>query len=499
MRLRWTRRTRWIAVAVVIAVLLGGVGWFWVGSFLPGTYSVMSMGYPDPGGGLPPMNMADMPAMPNMPGQISVADLTDGETAAPDVDITLVARQESVRLASGQRVAGYTLNHQSPGPTIVATQGDLLQVTLINESVKAGVTLHWHGVDVPNADDGVAGVTQDAVPIGGRFVYRFRLNDAGTYWYHSHQDSHVQIPGGLYGALIVQPKVAVAPAAHDVIAALHTYGKLRTVNGSTGVQRIDVPAGTLVRARVIDTDSDAAQVAVTGAAFRVVAIDGHDVNQPTDITRKSVVVPAGGRIDFTFTVPDGVAVRVDLSGGAALAIGPAGSAEAAVSTGVAFGTLDLLSYGSPAPLGFDPSHPDRRFDYRIGQRYGFVDGTPCYCWTVNGHLYPDVPMFEVNEGDIVVMTISNNTGMNHPIHLHGHHAVVLSRDGVPATGSPWWVDSLNVDGSTYVIAFLADNPGIWMDHCHNLPHAADGLVTHLAYIGVTEPYRIGGPAKNHPE
>jgi FtsP/CotA-like multicopper oxidase with cupredoxin domain len=77
--------------------------------------------------------------------------------------------------------------------------------------------------------------------------------------------------------------------------------------------------------------------------------------------------------------------------------------------------------------------------------------------------------------------------------------VVLSRDGVPATGSPWWVDSLNADGSTYVIAFLADNPGIWMDHCHNLPHAADGLVTHLAYIGVTEPYRIGGPAKNHPE
>ena len=71
------------------------------------------------------------------------------------------------------------------------------------------------------------------------------------------------------------------------------------------------------------------------------------------------------------------------------------------------------------------------------------------------------------------MTISNDSGDVHPMHLHGHHAVVLSRNGVPSTGSPWWVDSLNVaDGDTYEIAFVADNPGIWMDHCHNLEHAA---------------------------
>ena len=73
------------------------------------------------------------------------------------------------------------------------------------------------------------------------------------------------------------------------------------------------------------------------------------------------------------------------------------------------------------------------------------------------------------------MTITNDSGDVHPMHLHGHHAVVLSRNGVAATGSPWWVDSLNVaDGETYDIAFVADNPGIWMDHCHNLDHARDG-------------------------
>jgi len=77
---------------------------------------------------------------------------------------------------------------------------------------------------------------------------------------------------------------------------------------------------------------------------------------------------------------------------------------------------------------------------------------------------------------------------------------VLARNGKPATGSPWWFDSLNVkNGETFDVALVADNPGIWMDHCHNLKHARQGLVTHLMYAGVTEPYRVGGKADNEPE
>jgi FtsP/CotA-like multicopper oxidase with cupredoxin domain len=77
---------------------------------------------------------------------------------------------------------------------------------------------------------------------------------------------------------------------------------------------------------------------------------------------------------------------------------------------------------------------------------------------------------------------------------------VVSRDRVAATGSPWWTDTLTVDnGHSYVVAFLADNPGVWADHCHNLPHADQGLLVHLMYEGVTDPFTIGGPAHNHPE
>jgi FtsP/CotA-like multicopper oxidase with cupredoxin domain len=74
-----------------------------------------------------------------------------------------------------------------------------VQVTLTNVDVPDGVTLHWQGVDVPNAEDGVAGVTQDAVSPGQQHVYRFLAEDAGTYWYHSHQVSNAKVRGGLFG------------------------------------------------------------------------------------------------------------------------------------------------------------------------------------------------------------------------------------------------------------------------------------------------------------
>lgn len=86
------------------------------------------------------------------------------------------------------------------------------------------------------------------------------------------------------------------------------------------------------------------------------------------------------------------------------------------------------------------------------------------------------------------------------MHLHGHHLLVLARDGIRATGSPWLVDSLNVEnGESYEVAMVADNPGIWMDHCHNLPHAAEGLMTHLMYEGYSTPFIVGGEHANHPE
>jgi FtsP/CotA-like multicopper oxidase with cupredoxin domain len=192
----------------------------------------------------------------------------------------------------------------------------------------------------------------------------------------------------------------------------------------------------------------------------------------------------------------GSAVRVHIGGATGVLLG-SGSIDPIPRPASA---LDPLAYGTSAALPFDPAAADRVFRYDIGRRAGFVDGRPGMWWTVNGHTYPDLPMFMVAAGDLVRMRISNHSGQVHPMHLHGHHVVVLSRDGVAASGSPWWTDSLNVaDGEVYDVAFVADNPGVWMDHCHNLKHAAEGLVVHLMYEGVSTSYTIGGAARNEPE
>ncbi|WP_329474457.1 multicopper oxidase family protein [Kribbella sp. NBC_01484] len=477
---RW--RGRLVALGIALAVLVP-LGYLWATSLVPGSYNAAEMGYADYGGG-------STDGHAHHHGAMSVKDLTGPTTGTPDVAVTLIARKQKFQLASGETVDGYTLNGTSPGPLIRARVGELVQVTLVNESVPDGATLHWHGIDVPNAEDGVAGVTQDAVPVGGKFVYRFKAEQAGTYWYHSHQVSSDEVKGGLFGAIVIAPS-----APGEVVAAIHTYNGKRTINGRTGSGRVDLPAGTTARVRVINTDNAILRVGLLGTPYKVVAVDGRDVHGPSSVTA-AYPLAAGARVDLEAVVPAGGMRLVAGAAATSLGIGP-GDAPTGELPGE---TVDLLTYGTPAPLGFDPARADRNFEYRIGRRPGFLDGKPGLWWTINGHKFPDVPMFMVAEGDIVRMTISNTSGQAHPMHLHGHHAVVLSRNGVRATGSPWWIDTLEVGNKeTYEIAFVADNPGLWMDHCHNLPHAAQGLMTHLMYEGITTPYRIGGDASNTPE
>jgi FtsP/CotA-like multicopper oxidase with cupredoxin domain len=494
MRRRAGRLRKALPLLAALAVV-APIAWMWASSFTPSVYSASDMGYVDDGGAPLPAGAHDHHEGSGGADRagVPVASLTGDVSGPADVSVTLVARQERFRLASGEEVDGYTLNGTSPGPTLHVPQGGLLEVRLVNESVAGGTTLHWHGVSVPNADDGVAGVTQDAVPVGGTHVYRFRPGRAGTFWYHAHQLSHDQVERGLLGALVVDPPgtPAAVPAA-DVVALTHVYAGKRTVAGRTGDVPVDAVAGRPVRVRLINTDNGPVRVWVDGGPYRLLAVDGNDVHEPGPVSGSAVEVTAGGRADLEVVPQPGAAVRVEVGGSAALLVGPPGAPAPAASR-QPDSVLDLLHYGTPAPLGFDPAAATRTFRYAIGRRPGFVEGRPGLWWTVNGHLFPDVPMFTVVRGDVVHMVISNTSGEVHPMHLHGHRMVVLARNGAPSAGSPWWTDSLNVgDGETYDVAFVADNPGIWSDHCHNLKHAADGLVVHLMYAGVTPSYEIGG-------
>ncbi len=485
------RRRRW-PVVVAVAVALAGATWIWSASLLPASYSMASMGYADHGGG---------PASSAGPGGhdhghtgsgIPITQLVPDPDRPADVRVDLVARAQRVSLPGVPEFDGYTLNGTTPGPTIRARAGELVEVRVTNDNVRDGITLHWHGVDLPNGMDGVAGVTQDAVRPGGSYVYRF-VAQAGSYWYHSHQVSHPQVSGGLLGALIVADADA-RPATVEVPALVHFYGGLRTINGVPGQLRFPAAVGSTVRVRVINTDQGPMPAWVTGAEFRVVAVDGRAVNRPRAVRGQAVLITAGGRADLELRVPAGGA-RVELAG-ASVALGDAGAPSGPAPRQF----VDLLHYGTPLPPAFDPQRPDRSFDYRIGRRFGLLNGRPGAWWTINDGIFPAVPMFVVRRGEVVRFTVSNASGEVHPMHLHGHHLLVLARDGVEATGSPWWVDSLNVEnGESYQVAMVADNPGIWMDHCHNLPHAAEGLMTHLVYEGYTTPFVVGGDHANHPE
>jgi len=498
-------RVRRVAAGIAVASVfgLGAMGW---SSTLLGEYSVMDMDGGDAGHVHGSRDSGGFPS-----AGVSVAGLTADPLRPADVRVELVARRQAIDIPGGRSVQGYTVNGTSPGPTIRARQGDLVEAVFINESVAAGATLHWHGIDVPNSADGVAGITQDAVPLGGRHVYRFTADDAGTYWYHSHQVSHEQVEGGLLGAVVIDPAPSAAgkpanPYETDAVALLHVYGGQHTLNGRVQDGHVTAEPGSTARIRVINSDQGTAAV-WSAASVRVLATDGHEVNGPAAVDGKKVLIPAGGRLDVAVQAPAYGSARLHVGGARSISVGGPAPGEAVAGKDPAgpparqpSETLDLLAYGAPVPAGLNTQSPDRTFDYVIGRRFGLIDGRPGNFWTINGQLFPDVPMFHVREDDVVVMRVINESAEVHPMHLHGHHVLVLSRDGTPASGSPWWVDSLDVHpGERYEIAFLADNPGIWSDHCHTLPHAVDGLVAHVMYEGITTPFTINGSRGNQPE
>ena len=190
-------------------------------------------------------------------------------------------------------------------------QGDDVEVVLGNEDVEQGVTIHWHGVDVPNAEDGVAGVTQNAVLPGERYTYRFRAEQVGTFWYHTHQVSSKEVKRGLFGVLVIEPRTS--PPGADLAVAVHTFDGIPTLSGDDSSGRQKIAAGTPVRLRLVNTDSFGHSLTVSGTPFRVLAIDGTELNEPTELANVSLPLAAGGRFDVGFVQPPR-SVRIALEG-----------------------------------------------------------------------------------------------------------------------------------------------------------------------------------------
>jgi len=455
-----------------------------------------------------------VPARKGAMSTVSVASLTGPGAAAHVRTFTLTARPARLRLGAGAVVDAWTYNGTSPGPTLHARQGDLVIVRLVNR-LPVPTTIHWHGVAVPGGEDGVAGLTQDAVAPGHAYTYRFVVRDAGTYWYHAHQDSLTQVPRGLYGALIVTPTPPRIRDDVDATVVLHTWqirGKdTLAANGTTGLLRIGARAGARVRLRLINMDVDMHVVTLVGASFTVAALDGHDLHGPQPLAAALLPIAAGGRYDLRFRLPARGAAGLLLAGDRRDAPLHAMPIVAIIGTGSflpthaasthAHGLFDFTAYGTPARGAITlHTRADASYTLRLGNlsQHGFsavAHLDPVY--TINGKAAPDTAPIMVRRGQLVRLHIVNESDYVHPMHLHGHTLVVLARNGRPLRGSPVTLDTLDVlPSESYDVAFRADNPGIWMLHCHNLYHARYGMSMMVMYEGVTTPFRPGGAAGN---
>lgn len=478
-------------------------------SKFPESSNMMNHHLIDEGGGTPTMHSKQLAYCgdQNLLEMVEVKDLTGDIDAPTNKKFVLVAEQKKIELQSGKKVEAWVYNGTIP-PQIRVKEGDMIEIKLENKDIESGVTIHWHGYNVPNAMDGVPGMTQDAVRPGEAFTYKFRANQVGTYWFHSHQHSSEQVQKGLFGSLIVEPKNETEFIDEDITVINHRWqtdqDKTMSFSLFDESQLTQVQPGNKVRLRIINTDNLSRKYLLQGVDYKIISIDGVPIKNPGQIFDKTAFrIAAGGRYDVLFTMPNNPVL---------FKIGDSNNNQ---SPSIIFNKnahIGKVEFTEEQDL-FSPEHYgdvlkndltetkyfDREFLMIFSNEMGFYNGKPDFLWTINGEVYPKTPTFIVKEGEKVKTTFVNRSFAEHPMHLHGHHMTVLKKNGRKVK-TPWITDTLNVrPGESYEVAFVADNPGMWMDHCHNLTHAAVGMMLHLMYDQVTSSYDMGTKSGNLPD
>jgi FtsP/CotA-like multicopper oxidase with cupredoxin domain len=445
----------------------------------------------------------------------SFAPRASSSASAREIRITPAPARVPVVGAPHPATDVWAYNGGVPGPEIRVRQGERLRIAVENK-LPEPTTIHWHGIRLPNAMDGVPHLTQKPIAPGETFVYEFDCPDAGTFWYHPHLNSATQLGRGLYGALIVEERnppaidrevlwvlddwrllrdASISPDFGNLHDLTHAgrIGNTVTVNGRV-LDAFEVFRGERIRLRLIN----AANARVFALSFeghrpQIVALDGQPVEPHS---------PADGRIVL------GPAMRADLILDLA---GDPGAGYAVLDDYYARMQYKLLDLAySPTPLRGRPPESDIRLepnplaepDLSNAERHrvilaggmmgrmisAIVDGREMdamsmfrsgVAWAMNGIAVTDhvhEPLFSFRRGRSYVMELVNDTAWPHPMHLHGHVFRVVSRNGDVAPFRPWQDTVLVPAQERAEIAFVADNPGDWMFHCHVLEHQIAGMM-----------------------
>jgi FtsP/CotA-like multicopper oxidase with cupredoxin domain len=402
----------------------------------------------------------------------------------------------------------------TPGPQIRLRQGERL-MRRVENALAQPTSVHWHGIRIANEMDGVPGLTQAAILPGESFDYDFIVPDAGTYWYHSHNRSFEQVSRGLYGALIVEEAEApeidreevlilddwlVDPETsqlYDSFGSMHDMshaGRIGNYITTNAAYNLALPARRNERMRLRLINAATARVfplRLDGLAGWIVALDGMPLAAPRKVEGPFLLAPAQ-RIDVI------VDVTAEAGGTAHLSHVERGEVFSQVAFEVAG---EASSAPRDAPAELPPNRvvlPDlanaRVLPMKMeggamgGMQSGMMGGRMRSMremaeagafWALNGTVGAmDGPAFAVLAlGETVRLVFENATAFPHAMHLHGMHFHEIGRDG--ALGDMRDTTLVQPD-ETREVAFVAENPGEWLLHCHMLSHAASGMTTRIS-------------------
>jgi FtsP/CotA-like multicopper oxidase with cupredoxin domain len=424
------------------------------------------------------------------------------------IEINLEAKPTNLAISGPLTTPAWTYNGMTPGPLIRATAGDLLIVHFLN-SLPENSSVHWHGIRLPSAMDGVAGHTQAPVPPGGTFDYSFVLPDAGLYWYHPHADSAAQVGYGLYGPILVEPPETAAETAarrnlgDEVVLVLsdmgiNADGSLVPATSDTDLQTvlmgqegnmllvngrvrpsIGARSGLRQRWRIVNAAKTRFfQISLAGHQFTRIGSDGGFLQAP-EPPKDTIMITPAQRADVLVTPVgnpgDVLAVRyVPYNRGFGTAAEGAAQDLFYVNVSGAPAVTDVpipTTLRTIAPIDTTSAIP-RNISLTLDVSGGKI------VMGINGVPASEAVPFPAAANTTELWTITNTIAFDHPFHLHGFFFQPLDPVTGAATASPEWRDTVDVQPlSTTKFAVQYDNRlGMWMFHCHILDHADAGMM-----------------------
>ena len=389
-------------------------------------------------------------------------------------------------------------NGSTPGPVLRARQGDVFDIRFLNQ-IDEGSAVHWHGLRISNAMDGVPGMTQDVVEKGGEFEYRFRAPDAGTFWYHAHNRSWEQVARGLYGPLIVEEPTP-PDVDHDLVVMIDDWrmtesgaladgfenmhdqahqGRLGNFARALVEPNASIRLGDRLRLRLINVATDRIfPVELEGIEGKVVALDGMPLVSPQELS--GLVLAPAQRADIIVDVVSTNSVSIFFPTREAPYLLGEIKVEGKNSTRQPTEIPTLPPNKAARPdmgnvvsltLTMEGGAMSRRM--MQGRMGGGI-------WALNGQSgLKDTPFHSFENGQTARIRLVNETRFAHGIHLHGHHFFEVGGDD--SLGA--FRDTTLVEpGETRDIVCVFDNPGKWLLHCHMLGHQAAGMKTWVEVV-----------------